>query len=138
MGDPVVFPNGSPQNAVIRSFTRKLPPGVRPKTKTPHDIGIRIPDSASKPVAQFNDIGERGCRAVAAAIKDLFIRQLWADLSPLTSAPVSLNTLLYAWCENNGISLDGVEAVRQCYNRIRHSYLKRGINLKIQKKYDKK
>lgn len=137
MGEPVVFPPSSPQNVVIRTFTRRLPDGAKPKSRETGQVAITIPDSVAKPPETYNDIGERGCRAVAEMVKDLFLRNLWADMDPLAQSPVSLNKRLYAWCEAHGISEDGVEAVRQCYNRIRHSYSKRGVNLKARKRYDR-
>lgn len=130
LGNPVEFPYGSPQNAVIRTYITKRPDGA------PVDLGgdgttaIAIPDSVAKPPEIYNYMGDRGKAAVAETIKDLFLRQLWTEISPLTSAPVKLNKLIAAWCELNGIDIDRVETVRQCYYRIRKDYAAHGIRLK--------
>ena len=130
LGDPVVFPASSPQNAVISTFLNKPPKGYIPETGGKHMTAIAIPDSASKPAETYFYMTQRGKEAVAEACKDLFLRSLWADMTPLADAPVGLNKLIAAWCESNGIGLDRVETVRQCYYRIRKDYAKHGVNLR--------
>lgn len=130
LGTPVEFPYGSPQNAIIRTYISKRPDGAEVDCGGEDVTAIAIPDSIAKPPEIYNYMGERGKAAVAETIKDLFLRQLWADISPLVSAPVKLNKLIAAWCEMNGIDIDRVETVRQCYYRIRKDYAKHGIRLK--------
>lgn len=130
LGTPVVFPNQSPQNSIIRTFITKLPPGKAPDMDVDGMTAIAIPDSVAKPPEVYNYMGERGKKAVAETIKDLFVRQLWNDISPLNNSSVNLNKLIYAWCEMNGIGIDRVDSVRQCYLRIRKSYSDRGIDLR--------
>lgn len=130
LGSPVVFPQYSNENAVIRTFISKLPEGMAPEIPNQSLTAIAIPDSASKPPETYNYLGERGKNALREAIKDLFIRSLWADLSPLEKGSVGLNKLIYAWCEMHGIGIDRAETVRQCYYRIRKAYAKKGINLR--------
>ena len=130
LGNPVVFPAYSNENAVIRSFLSKRPEGVDPEVAAPGLTAIAIPDSVAKPPEVYNHIGERGKAAVTEAIKDLFIRALWADMKPVTGSTVRVNTLLSAWCESHGIDLDCIENVRQSFYRLRKQYDKKGINLK--------
>lgn len=132
LGNPVVFPAGSPQNSVIRTFIRKRLPGETVDVFCPGDgrTAIAIPDSVAKPPEEYNFMSDLGKVAVAETIKDLFKRALWCDISPLEKAPCGLNKLLAAWCEMNGIDIDRIESVRQCYYRIRAEYAKSGINLK--------
>lgn len=130
LGNPVVFPPSSPQNAIIRAFTMQLPPGQTPELADEGKVAIVIPDSVSKPPMKFNHMTRTGKEAVAEACKDLFIRALWADLSPLVDSPVGLNKLIAAWCETNGIGIDRVETVRQCFYRIRRDFAQSGINLR--------
>lgn len=129
-GDPIVFPPQSNENAVIRAFLSKLPSGVTPEVNDGSLTAIAIPDSKSKPVAYYNYMGDRGKEAVKEAIKDLFLRSLWADLSPLEDSPVGLNSRIRAWCEMHGIDIDRMETVRQCYYRIRESYNRSGVRLR--------
>ncbi len=130
LGTPVTFPYGSPQNAIIRTYISKRPDGVPVDCGDDESIAIVIPDSIAKPPETYNYIGERGRAAVVEAIKDLFLRHLWSDITPLVGTPVKLNSLIAAWCEMNGIGVDRIETVRQCFYRIRKEYAKRGIKLK--------
>lgn len=131
LGDPVVFPPSSPQNAIIRTFISRLPSGTVPETRTEGVTAIAIPDSAAKPPKTYNYITGKGKDAVAESCKDLFLRALWTDISPLHQCPVGINTLIAAWCETNGIDVDSSEAVRQCYYRIRRDYFKKDIKIKF-------
>lgn len=131
LGNPVVFPASSPQNAVIRTYIRKRLPGEPIEVRPPKGhTAIAIPDSVAKPPEEYNHMGERGKMAVQETIKDLFLRELWTDISPLEKTPCGLNKLIAAWCEIHGIDIDRIETVRQCYYRIRKAYKERGINLK--------
>ena len=131
LGNPVVFPAASPQNAVIRTYIRKRLPEEPVETKAPEgSTAIAIPDSVAKPPEEYNHMGDLGKKAVQETIKDLFSRALWCDISPLEKAPCGLNKLIAAWCEMHGIDVDRIETVRQCYYRIRKSYHECGINLK--------
>lgn len=129
-GEVVTFPFGSNENAIIRAFIQKLPKDRTPELNDGTKTAIAIPDSVAKPPEMFNYIGERGKKAIREAVKDLFIRALWADISQLEKTAVGLNSLIAAWCENNGIGIDRVNTVRQCYYRIRAAYAKNGINLR--------
>lgn len=130
LGEPVVFPTGSNENAIIRAFIQKLPKDKTPELNDGTMVAIAIPDSVAKPPEMFNYMGERGKKAVREAVKDLFVRTLWADISQLEKSPVGLNSLIAAWCEKNGIGIDRINTVRQCYYRIREAYAKQGINLR--------
>lgn len=134
LGDPVVFPPSSPQNAVIRAFITRPPAAYVPCAPEADATAIAIPDSVAKPPETYNYMSARGKAAVAEACKDLFLRSLWSDMSPLYESPVGLNLLIAAWCETNGIDIDSVEAVRQCFYRIRKNYAKRGVNLRSRRK----
>ncbi len=131
LGVPVCFPHCSNENAVIRTFLQKQPSG-RVEMLTDELVPIAIPDSKAKPVAIYNYLGEVGKKALAEAIEDLFVQNLWAELSQLTllSKGKGVNGFIAAWCEMHGISLDHVETVRQKYYRLRKSYTDKGIELR--------
>ena len=129
LGNPVVFPTGSNENAVIRCFISKLPEGKSPDVATEDTTAICIPDSKAKPASSYNYMGEKGKKAVHEAILDLFIRSLCNDLSRIENSNIGINTRIAAWCEMHGIGLDRIETVRQRYYRIRDAYSKKGINL---------
>lgn len=132
LGSPVVFPAGSPQNAIIKAYTQRLPQGATPETAGEGKVAISIPDSKSKPAEYFNYMGPRGKEAVKESIDDLFRVSLWNDISDLDTddSPVGLNKLIAAWCEMHGIGIYRVETVRQCYARMRKSFVKTGINIR--------
>lgn len=130
LGDPVVFPAYSNENAVIRSFTIKTPPGVRPVDNRSGMVAVALPDSTSKPPETYNYLGKKGQLALREAIRDLFLRALWSDISPLSESPVGVNGLIAAWCEAKGIDVDSVETVRQCFYRLRRQYARKGITIK--------
>lgn len=129
LGNPVVFPTGSNENAVIRTFIQKLPEDKMPEVATEGATAICIPDSKAKPPSSYNYMGVKGKKAVHEAIMDLFIQNLWNDLRRIENSGVGVNTRIAAWCEMHGISIDRVETVRQKYYRIRDAYTKKGINL---------
>jgi hypothetical protein len=131
LGDPVCFPPGSNENAVIRAFIQPLPAGEAPSMGGGGcgETAICIPDSKAKPACRYNHMGERGKRAVREAILDLFVRNLWSELRPIDSVNIGVNTRIAAWCELHGIGLERVETVRQKYYRIRNAYSKRGVCL---------
>lgn len=130
LGDPVVFPAKSNENAIIRTFLKKRPDDVGVERNDGTLTAIVIPDSKAKPPAEgYTYMLDRGKEAVREAIKDLFKRHLWNDMCPIVNSNVGVNTLISAWCEMNGIAIDRVETVRQCYYRMRDSYTKKGINL---------
>lgn len=130
LGSPVVFPPSSNENAIIRAFIQRLPEGAVPELNDGTMTAIAIPDSVAKPPEYFNYIGERGKKAVREAVKDLFVRALWADISQLEKTSVGLNSLIAAWCEQNGIGIDRINTVRQAYYRIRNSYAQSNVNLR--------
>lgn len=129
-GDPVVFPASSPQNAIIRTFLSKPPADYVPELGDESTTAIAIPDSVAKPPETFFYMTMKGREAVAESCKDLFLRALWCDISPIVKSSVGLNKLIAAWCESNGIDLDRVETVRQRYYRIRKEFAGHGVNLK--------
>lgn len=131
LGDPVVFPSKSNENAIIRTFLQKLPDGEAPELNDGTMTAIAIPDSKAKPPAEgWVKLTPKGKEAIREIIKDLFRRHLWNDINPIINGNVGVNTLIAAWCEINGINIDRVETVRQCYYRMRDAYTKKGINLR--------
>ena len=135
LGDPVRFPAQSNENAVIRAFLQQVPKGKNPQTQDEGMTAIVIPESKAKPPEKWHYLGPKGRKAVHEAIMDLFVRNMWADLSRLDNSNIGVNTRVAAWCEMHGIALDRVETVRQKYYRIRDAYTKRGLNLQ---NYDRK
>lgn len=129
LGDPVVFPAQSNENAVIRRFLRKRPEDIRPELAADGLTAICIPDSKAKPPQYYNYLGKKAKVAVKETIEDLFRANLWNEISDLTRRNCGLNKTIAAWCEMHGIDDDYSETVRQKYYRMRDSYNKKGIFL---------
>lgn len=129
LGDPVVFPAQSNENAVIRRFLRKRPENIRPELAADGLTAICIPDSKAKPPQYYNYLGKKAKAAVKETIEDLFRANLWNEISDLTRRNCGLNKTIAAWCEMHGIDDDYSETVRQKYYRMRDSYNKKGIFL---------
>lgn len=130
LGNPVRFPAYSNENAVIRTFTIKTPAGYTPSDNRSGKTAIVIPDSNSKPPEIYNHLGRKGQVALREAVKDLFLRSLWSEVSPLSTSKIRLNALIAAWCESKGIDVDQIETIRQCYYRLRKLYAEKGITIK--------
>ena len=71
---------------------------------------------------------------LADAIDDLFCIDMWNSLAPYLSSS-GINGRLDKWCEERGISLDNIEAVRQRFYRLRKNYAK--FHIILGKKYKK-
>lgn len=133
LGEPVVFPDHSNENAVIRTFIQRRPADAPVEINTAGEFtAICIPDSKAKPAEYYNYISHSGKKAIIEAIEDRFIQNLWGELSILTFSNYGkgINTHIEAWCEMHGISLDSAETVRQKYFRIRKAYTEKGIDLR--------
>ena len=61
------------------------------------------------------------------AIDGLFRISLWSGCFPLIHSKGELNRGIDLWCEQNGISLDAREAVRQKFYRLRRQYHEKGV-----------
>lgn len=128
LGNPVVFPAQSCENATIRRFLQKLPVDAKPQLADASLTAICIPESKAKDPAIYNYMGQAGKEAVVECIEDLFRRNLWHEMGDLTPGRRGVNGQIAAWCEMHGIGIDYVETVRQKYYRMRKAYAKRGIN----------
>ena len=128
LGNPVVFPAQSNENATIRRFLQKLPQGEKPQLADTGLSAICIPESKAKDPSVYNYLGPLGKEAVVESIEDLFRRNLWHEMGDLAPRSRGVNGQIAAWCEMHGIGIDYIETVRQKYYRMRKAYAKRGIN----------
>lgn len=128
LGNPVVFPRGSNENAVIRRFLSKLPPNKQPDIYQDGYTAIEIPYSKAKPPRTYNYLGPRAKFAIKQVIEDLFRQNLWFEMSDVAMSG-GLNKNIMAWCEMHGIDDNYSEAVRQKYYRMRKTYNSKGIFL---------
>lgn len=135
LGDPVVFPNFSYENALLARHITRIPPGASPQLRGEGDVAIAVPVIQGKPPTVYNYFGRRGRYALLCAIDILFRMDMWHSLAPYITSG-SINASIEQWCVQRGISLDNREAVRQRFYRIRKYYGQCGIILR--KKYREK
>lgn len=128
LGYPVEFPVNSNENAVLRTFLQRLPPGRIPDIPTDDDTAIYIPDSKAKPAEYYNYLGPKAKNVMIGCIRDLFKRCLWAELSGMPMDQ-GVNAKIIAWCEMHGIDTEHADTIRQQYYRMRDAYTKKGIFL---------
>ena len=129
-GNPVVFPDQSAENACLRRFLTKLPSGKQPEQCKDDEIAICLPESKQKPLITYNYLGPHAKAAVAECIEDTFRLQMWKELNGLENCGCSILKGIQAWCEANGISIDYDYTLKMRYQRMRNSYLKKGIDLR--------
>lgn len=128
LGNPVEFPVNSNENAVIRTFIQKLPPGRIPDIPQDTDTAIYIPNSKAKPAEYYNYFGPKAKNVLIGCIRDLFRRSLWEELSQMPMED-GISGKIEAWCEMHGIDIECADTIRQQYYRMRDSYNKKGIFL---------
>ena len=100
-------------------------------------VAVRLPESKSKPSREYCYLGPYARKAVEEMMVDLFKIDLWASLKDIADRSCRLSTLISAWCEMRGISIDYEDTVRQCFYRIRCQHTKKGLNLCLQTRNNK-
>jgi len=136
LGDPVRFPPRSAENVLLTHLLRRRPPLAPPEPAGADTAAIVVPDNGLRPPETYNYLGRRGRAELAAAIERLFRLHLWSECAALMGAEGELGRGIDRWCEGHGIALEGREAVRQKFYRMRKAYRLYGIVLG--KKYVKK
>ena len=135
LGNPVRFPAGSYENAVLHHALRRRPSGMPPELPAVGMVGIVIPDSSARRPEFYNYLGRRGQRMMQEAIEHLFRMHLWSDCRHLIGTSL-LEAGLDEWCKRHGIAIENREAVRKKFYRMRKAYLRYGVILG--KKYNVK
>ena len=131
-GSPCEFPPSTNLNNVIRHFSRPRPAGVAPDVQQPGELAICLMGSKSKKPEVYNYISKHGKAAIAEAIDDIFVMQMWEDLTDIGARSVQLSKLVLDWMDANGISTQGnnYENLRMKFQRIKDAYKnKAGINV---------
>lgn len=129
-GNPVRFQPQSVENATILQFTTKLPEGCTPETASEGLTAICIPDNEKKDPAIYNYLGKKAKDAVADCIERTFKLMMWSELNDMSRIGCSTLNAIDGWCEMHGISIDYDRTILMRYNRIRNSYVKKGIDLR--------
>lgn len=130
-GRPCEFPAATNLNNVIRHFSRPRPEGVTPDVQQEGELAICLMGSKSKKPEVYNYISRHGKAAIAEAIDDLFVMQMWEDLTDIGCRSVQLSKLILDWMEANGISTQGnnYENLRMKFQRIKDAYKRAGMNI---------
>lgn len=135
-GSPCTFPAASNVNNVIRHFLKKRPENEVPVTRQPNEIAIALPYSKSKDPRTFNWLTKHGKAAIAEAIDDIFIMQMWEDLTDIGCRHVRQSKLIYDWMASNGIKDDDNNYwnLRKKFDRIKEAY-RNGAGINISRGY---
>ena len=129
-GCPVQFQPHSVENSTILQFTQKLPEGRKPDVAAPGLTAICIPDNEKKDPAVFNYLGTKGKEAVVDCIERTFKLMMWSELNDMSEIGCSVLNAIDAWCEMHGIDIRYDRTILMRYNRLRNSYVKKGIDLR--------
>lgn len=133
-GTPVRFQPHSIENSTILQFTQKLPEGRHPDTAADGLTAICIPDNGKKDPAIYNYLGVKGKEAVVDCIERTFRLMMWNELNDMSDIGCSVLDAIDAWCEMHGIDIEYDRTILQRYNRLRNSYVKKGIDLRRKKR----
>lgn len=128
-GSPVVFPARSVENACIRRFVGLNPKGHIPKKPMEEHVVVVIPDNKHKKPLCWNYMSKSACNALLELIEDNFMMQMWIDLNEMTRCGCTILNSVRAWCENNGISTDYDYTIKMRYQRMRKTYMGKGVVL---------
>lgn len=126
-GLPVRFPARSYENGVLTRYLCKPPKGAAPEACYDDSVAIVLPDNDYRRPEFYNHLGRSGRRALISAVDTLFRLAMWNGCLPLLHSRRGINSGVDRWCEENGISLDAREAVRQKFYRMRLAYQKHGV-----------
>lgn len=133
-GNPVRFQPKSVENATILQFTQKLPSGKQPETAAPGLQPVCIPDNEKKDPAIYNYLSPKGKEAVIDCIERTFKLMMWSELNDMSELGCSVLGAIDAWCEMHGIDIEYDRTILMRYNRLRNSYVKKGIDLRRRKR----
>ena len=128
-GNPVQFHPHSVENSTILQFTQKLPDGRVPDTAADGLTAVCIPDNEKNP-ATYNYLAPKGKEAVVDCIERTFKLMMWNELNDMSGVGCSVLSAIDAWCEMHGIDVEYDRTILMRYNRLRNSYVKKGIDLR--------
>ena len=129
-GNPVQFQPKSVENSTILQFTQKLPEGRQPDTAADGLTAVCIPDNEKKDPSVYNYLGPKGKEAVVDCIERTFKLMMWSELNDMSDVGCSVLGAIDAWCEMHGIDIEYDRTILMRYNRIRNSYVKKGVDLR--------
>lgn len=137
-GNPVVFPPRSAENACIRRFISLRPKNWEPHKPEEDTVPVVIPESKQKKAICWNYMSKSACETLDEIIECTFRTQMWNQLNDMASCGCTILKCVRTWCENNGISTEYDYTLKMRYQRMRDAYLKKGVDLRIRRKGNKK
>lgn len=123
--EPVHLLRGSCESLLLQRATVPLAPGAVPERQQEGEVAVCIPDSKIHDARKYNQITERGKKAMVAIIKSGFDLQLWNFLSDFGHIGSEKKELIYLFMEQHGIEEDGTswDTIAKIYQRQRKIYL---------------
>lgn len=127
-GHPVRFPPRSYENALLRDLLTLPPSGFRPSPPDPScSLQIVLPDSRRRKPEHYHYLSRRARAEFLSALERLFRLQLWRAALSIFESDRPLGASIASWCLENGIGVDGHEAVSKKVYRMRREYARHGI-----------
>ena len=134
-GRPVRLPRGSYEQLLLKRSLQKpprlplhdAPLAHQPSRRLP--LQIVLPDNAMRRPEYYNYLPRRARLQLIHALEDLFRLHLFSSCRHLIHQRGALLRGLDAWCQEEGISIDHREGVRQKFYRMRRAYEASGIIL---------
>lgn len=127
-GCPVRFPPRSAENALLRSLMTRPPAGTE-WAADDDCVSIVLPDCRLRKPEHYHFLSRRSRAVLLSHIDGLFRLQLWRDMTPALIGTVPIGQALENWCRDNGIGVDGLDAVSKKFYRMRREYARSGIVL---------
>lgn len=133
-GNPVRFDDHSVMNARLLSVLMRRNGNVTPETAADGLTAICIPYSKQKDPACYNYVSAHGKKLIEEMIDNIFLVNLWNEISQMYNEDTKLQSAAYAWCEMHGIDIDYADTIRMRFYREKKRLEKRGIDLRSKKR----
>ena len=139
-GNPVRFEPKSVANDHINFVLQRRPPMYRRvEENTEGMTPIVIPFSKQKDPRVWNYVSEAGKQLLVDYCESLFNITLWKDVKAVSlNENANLQKIAEAWCSKHGIGLDHVPTIRMRIYREKQKLLKRGIDMRKNKRASRK
>lgn len=124
-GDPITFPDRSPENNLISRFIEKNEddcPDIRRDGMT----AVSIPSSKAKNPRYWNRLPEKWKQYIVTDIENMMINSMYNDLSEVAHNK-NLLCAIQAWCSSKHIDIDYANTIAQKFYRLRKKFDESGV-----------
>jgi len=126
-GEPVRFPNGSPENVMLRYYTSKRAPEQVEHPRHTRPVRIILPDHPYKRAQYYCHLSDKNRGKFCRMLSELFKAQLWTDNVRLLTSRTEIKDGLICWCRKNGVGTQHLDTVTKIFYRARLRYQRAGL-----------